>query len=83
MKTHLTAIYAKLGVRTRRDAVARGRLLVRQDPGPPGMIATWGTEATAHLDERRSCGSGGGSQRRAAPTSAATPTDSVGSTTGA
>jgi LuxR family maltose regulon positive regulatory protein len=29
VKTHLTAIYAKLGVRTRRDAVARGRLLVR------------------------------------------------------
>jgi LuxR family transcriptional regulator, maltose regulon positive regulatory protein len=29
VKTHLTAIYAKLGVRSRRDAVARGRLLVR------------------------------------------------------
>jgi LuxR family maltose regulon positive regulatory protein len=29
VKTHLTAIYAKLGVRTRRDAVARGRLLLR------------------------------------------------------
>jgi LuxR family transcriptional regulator, maltose regulon positive regulatory protein len=43
VKTHLTAIYAKLGVRTRRDAVARGRLLVRQDPASPGMIATWGT----------------------------------------
>lgn len=28
VKTHLTAIYAKLGVRSRRDAVARGRLLV-------------------------------------------------------
>jgi LuxR family maltose regulon positive regulatory protein len=29
VKTHLTAIYAKLGVRSRRDAVARGRLLAR------------------------------------------------------
>lgn len=32
VKTHLTAIYAKLGVRSRREAVARGRLLVRKDP---------------------------------------------------
>ncbi|MBA3906524.1 MAG: hypothetical protein H0X35_07555 [Pseudonocardiales bacterium] len=29
VKTHLTAIYAKLGVRSRRDAVARGRVLLR------------------------------------------------------
>jgi LuxR family maltose regulon positive regulatory protein len=29
VKTHLTAIYAKLGVRSRREAVARGRILVR------------------------------------------------------
>ena len=29
VKTHLAAIYAKLGVRTRRVAVARGRLLMR------------------------------------------------------
>jgi LuxR family maltose regulon positive regulatory protein len=29
VKTHLTAIYAKLGVRSRRDAVARGRLMAR------------------------------------------------------
>ena len=28
VKTHLTAIYAKLGVRSRREAVARGRILV-------------------------------------------------------
>ena len=28
VKTHLTAIYAKLGVRSRREAVARGRVLV-------------------------------------------------------
>ncbi len=29
VKTHLTAIYAKLGVRSRREAVARGRIVVR------------------------------------------------------
>jgi LuxR family transcriptional regulator, maltose regulon positive regulatory protein len=31
VKTHLTAIYAKLGVRSRREAVARGRILVRSN----------------------------------------------------
>jgi hypothetical protein len=81
VKTHLTAIYAKL-VRTRRDAVARGRL---RSLSTLAAIARFRHEVhlrTSHRS-RRSWRGSPGREPAAGRLDQPAPTDNVGSTTGA